>query len=108
MDDRSRGSLHLTLERQSQVIARRQLLGCGIDDHTLTRKVKAGTWLRILPSVYLIPSGPLSTERRRVAAGLYAGGPAQVTGLAALHWYGFQSTPSTDRVHVLVPHERRR
>jgi hypothetical protein len=29
---------------------------------------------------------------------------AQLTGATALHWYGFRYVPSTDKVHVLVPH----
>src|SRR6185436_11711887 len=31
-----------------------------------------------------------------------------VTGQAALHWHGFRYAPASDRVHMLIPHERHR
>jgi predicted transcriptional regulator of viral defense system len=108
IDQRVVGSIDLTLERQAQIITRRQLNACGIDDFTITRRVRRGFWQRILPGIYVMTAGPLSTEQRRIAAGLYVGSIAQLTGLSALHWHGFRYAPATDRVHVLVPHKTRR
>lgn len=71
------------------------------------RRIRAGAWQRVLPGVYLVVPGPLSVERRRIAASLFVGPEAQLTGLTVLHWYGFKYPPSTDRVQVLVPHRVR-
>jgi predicted transcriptional regulator of viral defense system len=108
IDQRTVGSLDRMLERQAQLITRRQLNACGIDDFTITRRIRRGYWQRILPGIYLMTAGPLSTEQRRIAAGLYVGSNAQLTGLSALHWHGFRYAPATDRVHVLVAHKTRR
>lgn len=97
-------SLGPLLKRQHNVVARGQLLAAGVDDGTIYRKVRSGRWQRLLPGVFLVSPGPPDIEQRRVAAALFAGEPAQLTGLAVLHWYGFRSAPVTDRVHVLVPH----
>jgi len=102
------GGLDTTLERQDQIITRRQLIALGFNDFAITRRVRRGHWLRVLPGIYLLATGPLSNEQRRIAAGFYAGAGAQLTGQSALHWHGFRYVPATDRVHVLVPHETRR
>jgi hypothetical protein len=101
-------SLDELLVVQSRVISRAQLQARGIDDYTMTRRVSKGEWQRPVPGVYALVTAGLSTEQRRVAAALYAGDGAQLTGPSALHWYGFRYVPATDRVHVLVPHENHR
>ena len=93
------------LDRQYSVVSRGQLLAAGVDDGTTYRKVRAGQWQRLLPGIFLLTAGPPGTEQRRVAAALFAGEQAQLTGLSVLHWYGFRSAPATDRVHVLIPHD---
>lgn len=98
-------SLRPLLDRQHSVVSRGQLLAAGVDDGTTYRSVRAGHWQRLLPGIFLVTPGSPGPEQRRVAAALFAGEPAQLTGLAALHWYGFRSAPATDRVHVLVPHD---
>jgi hypothetical protein len=98
-------SLGPLLDRQHHVVSRSQLLAAGVDDGTTYRRVRAGHWQRLLPGVFLLTPGSPGIEQRRVAAALFAGEPAQLTGLAVLHWYGFRSAPATDRVHVLVPHD---
>jgi hypothetical protein len=97
-----------TLERQHSVMSRHQLLAYGIDDATMTRRVRSGEWQRPASAVYVLEPTPLGTEQRRIAASLYLGDQCQLTGPAALHWYGFRHVPSTDRVHALVPHASRR
>jgi Transcriptional regulator, AbiEi antitoxin len=95
------------LDQQHDVVSRGQLLTAGVDDMTMYRRVRAGAWQRLLPGIYL--TGPMSagSEQRRIAAALYAGPQAQLTGISVLHWYGFRHAPSTDKVHVLVPHAMR-
>lgn len=101
-------SLGPLLDKQHDVVSRRQLLATGVDDGTTYRRVRAGLWQRLLPGIFLVTPGSPGTEQRRVAAALFSGRTAQLTGLSVLHWYGFRSAPATDRVHVLVPHEAHR
>jgi Transcriptional regulator, AbiEi antitoxin len=97
-------SLEQVLARQDGVIARSQLITAGIDDRAISRRVRDGEWQRILHGVYRVASEALTLERRRIAAALYAGQDAQLTGAATLLWYGFKAPLATDRVHALVPH----
>jgi Transcriptional regulator, AbiEi antitoxin len=96
-----------TLDRQHDLATRRQVLEGGINDMTVYRRIRAGTWQRVLPGIYLVTPGTLTMEQRRIAAALFAGPDCQLTGLNVLHWYGFNYAPATDRVHILVPHEVR-
>src|SRR5258708_4304381 len=91
------------LDRQHHPAARQQGLEAGVSDMPIYRRIRAGTWQRVLPGIYLVTPGTLTMEQRRVAAALFAGSACQLTGLTALHWYGFNHAPSTDRVHILVP-----
>jgi hypothetical protein len=100
--------LPVLLARQENIVDRRQLLRGGIDDCAISRRIRRGDWQRIVPGVYALGTAVLSTEQRRIAAALYCGDEAQLTGATVLHWYGFRYVPSTDKVHVLVPHSRRR
>jgi hypothetical protein len=99
--------LSVLLARQQDVATRAQLLGRGLDDKLISRRIRNGDWQRLLPAVHLLTDKPPGTEQRRIAAALYVDGISQVTGLTALNWYGFRYAPTTDRVHLLIPHERR-
>jgi hypothetical protein len=101
-------ALGTVLDRQLGVASRSQLLAAELTDSTVYDKVRAGTWQLLLPGIFLVNAGSVGTEQRRIAAALYAGDRAQLTGLTVLHYYGFRSAPSTDKVHVLVPHDERR
>ncbi|MCB5179139.1 hypothetical protein [Streptomyces antimicrobicus] len=70
-------------------------------------------WQQILPGVFLLHSGPATSEERLHAVLLYAGrrgGEVMITGLAALALYGFRSAPpllALQHIDVLVPSTRR-
>ncbi|WP_328790423.1 MULTISPECIES: hypothetical protein [unclassified Streptomyces] len=70
-------------------------------------------WQQILPGVFLLHSGPATSEERLHAALLYAGrrgGEVMITGLAALALYRFSSAPpllALSHIDVLVPGTRR-
>lgn len=70
-------------------------------------------WQQILPGVFLLHSGPATSEERLHAALLYAGrrgDEVMITGLAALALYRFSSAPSLlalPHIDVLVPNTRR-
>lgn len=95
-------------DRQQQIVTRAQLLAAGFDDMFLYRQTRRGLWQRVLPATYALFTGTLTDEQRRISAALYAGADAQVTGLAALSWYGFRYSPRTDDVQLIVPHHTRR
>ncbi|TCB96643.1 hypothetical protein E0H26_15585 [Micromonospora zingiberis] len=95
-------------ERQQQIVSRTQLLASGFDDMYLYRQTRRALWQRVLPATYALVTGVLTDEQRRISAALYAGDQAQLTGLAALTWYGFRQSPRTDDVQLIVPHHARR
>jgi hypothetical protein len=66
-----------------------------------------GPWQVILPGVYLSHTGALTQAQRQIAAWLYAGQDAAITGMAALEWHGIR-VQQTGLVDVLVPLQRRR
>ncbi|WP_030958435.1 hypothetical protein [Streptomyces sp. NRRL S-378] len=84
-------------------------------EHGVSASEAAGRpWQQILPGVFLLHSGPATSEERLHAALLYAGrrggGEAMITGLAALALYRFASAPSLlalPHIDVLVPGIRR-
>lgn len=93
---------------QQQIMTRAQLLSFGLDDMYLYRQSRRGLWQRVLPATYALFSGVLTDEQRRISAALYAGPDAQLTGPAALEWYGFRYGPQTEAVQLIVPHHARR
>ncbi|WP_411105519.1 hypothetical protein [Streptomyces sp. cmx-4-9] len=84
-------------------------------EHGVSASDAAGRpWRQILPGVFLLHSGPATSEERLHAALLYAGrrggGEAMITGLAALALYRFASAPALlalPLIDVLVPGTRR-
>lgn len=70
-------------------------------------------WQQILPGVFLLHSGPATSEERLHAALLYAGrrgDEVMITGLAALALYRFSAAPALaglPHIDVLVPNTRR-
>jgi hypothetical protein len=94
--------------RQHQIVTRAQLLAAGMTDMHMSRRVRRGHWQRILPATYALVTGALTDEQRRISASLYAGRGAQLTGTAALNWYGFRYCPPSEQIHLVVPHQTRR
>ncbi|MFD6973768.1 hypothetical protein [Streptomyces sp. NPDC059949] len=100
---------HLTASRP------RVLTLAQLREHGVTASDAAGRpWQQILPGVFLLHSGPATSEERLHAALLYAGrrgaGEAMITGLAALALYRFTSAPALlalSHIDVLVPGTRR-
>ncbi|MEU8432273.1 hypothetical protein AB0F18_05085 [Streptomyces sp. NPDC029216] len=100
---------HLTASRP------RVLTLAQLREHGVSATEAAGRpWQQVLPGVFLLHSGPATSEERLHAALLYAGkrgnGEVMITGLAALALYRFSSTPallSLTHIDVLVPNTRR-
>lgn len=101
-------ALDAVAKRQQQIVTRAQLIAAGVDDMAMCRRTKRGLYQRVLPGIYALVTGTLTSEQLRIAAVLYAGSNAQITGLSALEWYGFRYAPKSEKIHLLVPHEERR
>jgi hypothetical protein len=95
-------TLKRTLSRQYGVIGLDQATSLGLLMSTIRCRIRpGGPWQRILPGVYLTESGPPTRDQLDMAALLYAGPQALITGLAALRRCGLQhALPAVD---VLVP-----
>jgi hypothetical protein len=105
---RDAAALARLLERQRQVITRRQAIACGLNHDMIQRRICAGgQWQRLLPGVYLALTGTPTQEQGEVAALLYAGPGSIITGAAALRRHGLRA-PRAGAVDVLIPGKRRR
>ncbi|MET8752143.1 hypothetical protein ABZW32_18875 [Streptomyces sp. NPDC004667] len=99
---------HLTASRP------RVLTLAQLREHGVSAAEAAGRpWQQVLPGVFLLHSGPATSEERLHAALLYAGrrgGEVMITGLAALALYRFSAAPALPglaHIDVLVPGTRR-
>jgi hypothetical protein len=79
-------------------------------EHGVTRwqlRGRLGTeWRLVLPRVVTVAPGPLDDRQRLVAALLYAGPGAMITGAAAARWHGITSA-TQPLIAIEVPHSRR-
>ncbi|MFG2618068.1 hypothetical protein ACGFXC_10610 [Streptomyces sp. NPDC048507] len=99
---------HLTASRP------RVLTLAQLREHGVSAAEAAGRpWQQVLPGVFLLHSGPATSEERLHAALLYAGrrgDEVMITGLAALALYRFSAAPALlglPHIDVLVPNTRR-
>jgi hypothetical protein len=77
-------------------------------DAALRNRLRAGgPWTAVLPGVYFVHSGTLTTGQREAAAVLYAGQGSVITGAASLARMAMR-VPIPDVIDVLVPHGQRR
>ncbi|UWZ38626.1 hypothetical protein Drose_10525 [Dactylosporangium roseum] len=92
---------------QQQIITAAQLRQAGITRGRLRWELETGRWQTVLPSVYAMFSGVLRERQRLIAALLFGGPGAYLTGAAALGVHGFRNVPRDPSIRVLIPHERR-
>lgn len=96
------------LRKQHQVIARCQIITCGMTEGALRARIRSGgPWQRLLPGVYLAVTGTPTADQRDMAGLLYAGPGSIITAAAALRRLGLKG-PRIDVVDILVPAARRR
>jgi hypothetical protein len=93
---------------QDGMVSREQVDAAGITQAALRSRFSRGHWHAVLRGVYATFRGPLTPHQRVVAASLYAGPEAQVTGSAALWLQGWRPCLSHGPVHLLVPHLRQK
>ncbi len=91
------------LRAQHQVVARDQVLMCGMTERMVRHRIRpGGPWRRLLPGVYVTVTGAVSVEQREMAALLHAGPRSVLTGAAAARRHGISGL-QTDPVDVLIP-----
>lgn len=96
------------LASQRGLLTRAQALAAGLDDEEIRLELRRSRWQRLLPGLYATFTGDVTLELKRLAATLYLGPDAQITGIAALVWHRFRQLPTDELLHVLVPHSTRR
>ena len=89
-------------EAQWGVISRAQLLDAGLSSTTVDNWLAAGRLHRVLPAVYALGHGRLSTKGRLMAALLYAGPGAVISHTTAAWWWGIWETEPRI-IHVSTP-----
>jgi hypothetical protein len=100
-------SLFVYAATQDGLVRHNQLADLGVNPAMLRWRLGSGRWRQVLPSVYATFDGYLSLRQRWLAACLYAGAGAALTGRAALQLHAVTGAPSDPYVRVLVPHARR-
>jgi hypothetical protein len=96
------------IEAQGQVVSRAQALDGGLSRHAVAHRLRpGGPWRRLLPGVYQACTGTPTQVQREIAALLYAGPQAVITGGFALRHYRLPA-PQSDRIDVLVPQRTER
>lgn len=81
---------------QHGVISQSQAKGWGMTANSIHHRVRTGEWIRVLPRVYRLRGAPETWHQNLMAAALWAGESAVVSGrsAAALHEFdGFQPGP---------------
>jgi hypothetical protein len=100
-------SLRLAGASVGGVVAVRTLVALGLDETTVYRQCRhGGPWQRLLPGIVLLHNGRPTRREREIAALLYAGPEAVLTGISACRHHGLRRIGDAETVHVLVPHFR--
>jgi hypothetical protein len=98
-----RALLATTLRNQHDVISREQALACGLTPSALRYRLRPeGPWRIVLPGIYVVGGGALTSTQRNVAAFLHAGQQFAISGSAAVAWHGIPCAAG-EVVDVLVP-----
>lgn len=91
------------LQEQFNVISREQAARYGITESAMRHRLRpGGPWQKILPGVYSLETGTVTTDQRQMAALLHAGPDAVLTGAAAVRRHRLGCAGGND-VDILVP-----
>lgn len=96
-------ALSALIRRQEGVVSRKQALAAGLSPSALRYRLRpGGPWPVWLPGVYLTETGTPTQSQREIAALLYGGRHAVLTGVAALRRYRLPA-PESAVVDILIP-----
>lgn len=87
------------LRRQAGVVARRQLLECGVDSDRVRNQIRASRWVELTPRVIGTTTGVPTWHQRLWVAVLHAGPRSVLGSLSAAGYLGLAGWP---RPHVSV------
>jgi hypothetical protein len=108
MTDRDRARLRALIERQDLVVSRAQALAGGLTHNALSHRLRrGGPWRPMLPGVYLTVAGTPTLVQKEMAAILYGGPRAVITGASALRHHGMPA-PDSEMIDILIPASRKR
>ena len=94
------------LDRQRDLVTFAQARDAGLTDAAI-RWALSRHWHVVLPRVIHVIRNPLTQEQRLIAALLYAGDGAAVSGMSAASWYGLEHAGDGGVVRLLVPRTSR-
>lgn len=95
------------LVAQCGVVSRSQVLGTGLDDGYIERRLRRREWAKVHRGVYVDHTGELSWLQRALGAVLYSW-PAALSHVSALKIHGLlMSSERDNRIHVSVDQARR-
>lgn len=93
------------LDRQDGVVARRQVLACGLPPAYVARRLRRRDWVPVHPGVYVTHTGPL-TWRQRAWAAVLACRRSALDGWSAIRAHegpGRRRGDEKERIEVVVP-----
>lgn len=109
MPARRSKSWRVLAESQAGLVARRQLVGLGYNDHYVDTQISAERWQLVSDVVVSTTTGPLSREQLMWAGVLHAGPGSAIGGLTALerrglkNWHRDDITVLLRKSHNLQP-----
>lgn len=103
MGGREPDALSALIRKQDRVVSRKQALAAGLSAEALRHRLRpGGSWSGLLPGVYQAETGTPTQSQREIAALLYGGPHAALTGAVALRHY-LLPVPESDAVDILIP-----
>lgn len=90
------------VRRQWGLFTKAQAAHCGLSPGALAWRL-GRQWELVLPGVVHVDRSPLRLSQRMLAALLYAGPEAAVSGASAAWWYGLSHVPEPRVIQVEVP-----
>ena len=89
------------------VIRARELVRLGVPERTTYRRTQEdGPWTLLLPATIKLSNGTPTRRELEIAALVYAGPGAVLTGLGAARHHGIRRGDDPETVHVLVSNDR--
>lgn len=96
-------ALSVLISKQDHLVSRKQALAAGLSINALRHRLRpGGPWSVWLPGVYRTETGTPTQAQREIAALLYGGPHAVLTGAVALHHYRLPA-PESAVVDILIP-----
>ena len=97
------GAVAALSTRQYALITRAQAHELGVTPSMVKERIRAAAWVRVHPGVYRLAGAPRTWEQNAMAAVLWAGPDAVVSGRAAAYLWRLNGFSPPGRIEVTVP-----